>query len=94
MALQFAEKLPIIRITSHKTTESDRLHEQKLSILREGIEEAKQKLRSAQRNFDFVTEPKLIDFYIYKIQAEQSRYEQLLLEYRTEEQNYIHTSAK
>lgn len=47
------------------------------------IEETKYELKLAMDNFNNVTEPKLIDFYIYKIQSEQTRFEHLLSEYKT-----------
>ena len=54
-----------------------------LSSLRENIEQTKAEMNGAIDNFNNVTEPKLIDFYIYKIQAEQNKYDQLLCEYKT-----------
>lgn len=53
-----------------------------LVSLRENIEQTKSELNCAIDNFNNVTEPKLIDFYIYKIQAEQNKYDQLLCEYK------------
>ena len=53
-----------------------------LSSLRENIEQTKAEMNGAIDNFNNVTEPKLIDFYIYKIQAEQNKYDQLLCEYK------------
>lgn len=94
MVLQFAESLPFFKIFSEKISEEERLHEEKLRSLKEGVESCRQKLRFAHENFNNVSDPKMIDFYIYKIQSEQSRYEQLLFEYRTEEQSYIHSSNK
>ncbi|MDO4744330.1 MAG: DUF2508 family protein [Clostridia bacterium] len=94
MTLQLAENLMALRFKTQKATKEDKAHEKKLLSLRESIEDSKQKLLSAQDNFNNVTEPKLIDFYIYKIQSEQSRYEQLLLEYRHEERSYICSSAE
>ena len=46
------------------------------------IEDTKTELKLAMDNFNNVTEPKLIDFYIYKIQSEQTRFEHLLSEYK------------
>lgn len=94
MVMQLAERLPIFRSFLQKASLEDKLHEERLSALRESIENSKQKLNFAYDNFNNVIEPKLIDFYVYKIQSEQSRYEQLLSEYRTEELRYIHSSAK
>ena len=94
MVLQLAESLPFLGMFSQKISPEERLHEKKLSALKEEIEDSKVKLRFAHENFNNVCEPKLIDFYIYKIQSEQSRYEQLLLEYREEEQRYIHSVSE
>ncbi len=55
---------------------------QKLCELKESIEYTKCEMNSAISNFNNVVEPKLIDYYIYKIQSEQNRYEQLLIEYK------------
>lgn len=55
---------------------------QRLSELKENIEYTKCEMNTALLNFNNVTEPKLIDYYIYKIQSEQNRYEQLLIEYK------------
>lgn len=60
----------------------ERIHEKRLNDLKSSIEQAKTELNCAMENFNNVTEPKLIDFYIYKIQSEQNRYEQLLSEYK------------
>ena len=92
MVLQFVENLPFLRLFTQKISDEERMHEERLSALKESIENSKKKLRLAHDNFNNVLEPKLIDFYIYEIQAEQNRYEQLLFEYRTEEQRYIHAS--
>ncbi|MBR2453010.1 MAG: DUF2508 family protein [Clostridia bacterium] len=50
--------------------------------LRSSIEHTKANLAYAIENFNNVTEPKLVDFYIYRIQSEQTRFEQLLAEYK------------
>jgi len=50
--------------------------------LKESIDYTKAEIDSAMQNFNNVKEERLVDFYIYKIQAEQSRYDQLILEYR------------
>lgn len=57
-------------------------HFAKLQALKDNINSAKDEIRLAIESFNNVTEPKLIDLYIYKIQSEQSRYEQLLSEYK------------
>ena len=92
MTLQFIQALPFLQFTLGKNTIEERLHREKLADLKRNIDDSKEKLLYAQENFNNVTEPKLIDFYIYEIQAEQSRYEQLLIEYRNEELSYIHSS--
>ncbi len=81
------------RLKMQKSSALDKFHAQKLNLLKADIEDSKAKLKSAQENFNNVIEPKLIDFYIYKIQAEQSRFSQLLSEYRNEEQMFRHTSS-
>ncbi len=86
MTLDLAQNPIFSRFRVQKPTHTDKLHLEKLRLLKLDIEDSKIKLKSAQDNFNNVTEPKLIDFYIYKIQAEQSRFSQLLSEYRKEEQ--------
>lgn len=94
MVTMAAQKLPFFRLFAQKISEEERLHEEKLQILKKSINETKEKLRFAHENFNNVSEPKLIDFYIYKIQSEQSKYEQLLFEYRTEESRFIHSAIE
>lgn len=60
----------------------EELHKKRLGDLKSSIEYTKAEIDAAMKNFDNVIEPKLVDFYIYKIQAEQNRYEQLLSEYK------------
>ena len=84
MTLDLVQNTIFSRLKIKNPTIADRLQEEKLHILKAEIEDSKTKLKSAQENFNNVTEPKLIDFYIYKIQAEQSRYSQLLSEYRNQ----------
>ncbi len=86
MTLDLAQNNVFSRLKLQKPTIEDKLRLEKLRLLKADIEDCKIKLKSAQENFNNVTEPKLIDFYIYKIQAEQSRFSQLLSEYRKEEQ--------
>ena len=94
MTLDLAQNPVFSRFKVQKETVADRLHTEKLRLLKIDIEDCKFKLKSAQENFNNVTEPKLIDFYIYKIQAEQSRFSQLITEYRREEQIFTLNSAK
>ncbi len=86
MTLDVAQNSIFSRFQIQKPTAEDKLHAEKLRLLKADIEDSKIKIQTAQENFNNVTEPKLIDFYIYKIQAEQSRFSQLLCEYRKEEQ--------
>ncbi|MBQ9757807.1 MAG: DUF2508 family protein [Clostridia bacterium] len=60
------------------TTQKDKQRES----LKASIEHTKANLAYAIENFNNVIEPKLIDFYIYRIQSEQTRFEQLLAEYK------------
>ena len=71
----------ITRIISNK--KADKEYEMHINQLKSNIDNAKNELHLAMENFNNVTEPKLIDFYIYKIQSEQTRYEQLLNEYKS-----------
>lgn len=66
----------------------DQIYEKHLSELKSNIEHTKTELNCAMDNFNNVIEPKLIDFYIYKIQSEQNRYEQLLSEYKSYEEEF------
>lgn len=60
----------------------DKTYESRINELKSNIEHTKAEMHLAMENFNNVTEPKLIDFYIYKIQSEQTRYEQLISEYK------------
>ena len=71
----------INRVIRHKNVQ-DELLKKRLDGIKSSIEHVKSELYQAMSNFNNVTEPKLIDFYIYKIQSEQTRYEQLLSEYK------------
>ena len=64
-------------------TKPDPAHEKRIRELKYNIEQTRAEMRLAMDNFNNVTEPKLIDFYIYKIQSEQTRYEQLISKYKT-----------
>ncbi len=63
-------------------TKPDPAYEKRINELKSNIEHTRAEMRLAMENFNNVTEPKLIDFYIYKIQSEQTRYEQLISEYK------------
>ncbi len=62
--------------------QKDKTKEKHISEIKAHIEETKTEMNIAMENFNNATEPKLIDFYIYKISSEQSRFEQLLSEYK------------
>ncbi len=93
MSAEFVQALPIWNFKNRRVTEEELLHKKRLEGLKESIEICKDDLAMAQQNFDNVTEPKLIDFYIYRIQSEQSRYAQLLAEYKEEERTFSPASA-
>ncbi len=61
----------------------DKTYEKRINELKSNIEQTRTEMNRAMENFNNVTEPKLIDFYIYRIQSEQTRYEQLISEYKT-----------
>jgi len=71
-----------LRKVSRHRKRKNKIHEKHISELKSHIEEAKLEINLAIDNFNNVTEPKLIDFYIYKISSEQTRFEQLLSEYK------------
>ena len=93
MSAEIVQALPILNFRNRKVSQEEILHKKRLESLKESIEICKEDLSLAQQNFDNVTEPKLIDFYIYKIQSEQSRYAQLLAEYKEEELSFIPATA-
>ena len=51
-----------------------------LNELKNQLYRSKLELEAAIDNFNNVTDPKLIDVYIYKIQSEEARYEKILSE--------------
>lgn len=61
---------------------TDFIQDKRLEELKASIDRTCSEINCALENFNNVTEPKLIDFYIYKIQSEQTRYDQLLCEYK------------
>ncbi len=77
----------ITRVINNKR--ADKAYEMRINQLKSNIDNAKHELHLAMENFNNVTEPKLIDFYIYKIQSEQTRYEQLLNEYKAFENSEL-----
>lgn len=50
----------------------------KLSELKKQLQDTKLELEAAEDLFNNVTDPKLIDTYIYKMQSEEARYEKIL----------------
>ena len=93
LSAEVVQPLPLWNFKNRKVSEAEIRHNQRLKTLKETIEICKESLAIAQHNFDNVTEPNLIDFYIYKIQSEQSRYAQLLAEYKEEELAFLPVSA-
>ena len=82
----------INRVINSKRT--DKAYDNHINQLKANINNAKQELHIAIENFNNVTEPRLIDFYIYKIQSEQTRYEQLLSEYKTFENTELNINME
>lgn len=60
----------------------EKIRENKIKDLISDIEHSKTEMKLAMDNFNNVTEPKLIDYYIYKLQSEQTRFEHLISEYK------------
>lgn len=70
---------PITRLLRmHTPDELER--EQKLRGLKHDLNVAKASLKIAMTNFDNVTDPKLVDMYIYRIQSAQTQYDHILQE--------------
>ena len=82
----------INRVINSKRT--DKAYDDHINRLKANINNAKQELHLAIENFNNVTEPRLIDFYIYKIQSEQTRYEQLLSEYKSFENTELNINME
>lgn len=85
--LSSAAPTSLRKVARHRK-QKNKSHKKNVSELKSHIEEAKTEINLAIENFNNVTEPKLIDFYIYKISSEQTRFEQLLSEYKNLE-NYF-----
>ncbi len=49
-----------------------------LNQLKKQLKDSKENLECAIDNFNNVTDPKLVDIYIYKIRAEEARFEHIL----------------
>lgn len=52
----------------------------RLKKLKEELYHSKLELEAAMDNFNNVTDPKLVDVYIYKMRSEETRYEKILSE--------------
>lgn len=70
---------PITRLL-HIHKQSDLMRTQRYNALKKDLETAKSNLHTAMTNFDNVTDPKLVDMYIYQIQSAQTQYEHILNE--------------
>lgn len=82
MTLQLSRNFSALMLKIQGQDTEEKLFRQRLEKLKENINDSREKIRSAHENFENVTDEKLIDFYIYKIQAEQSRHAQLIKEYK------------
>ncbi len=95
MTVSYAANLAaIFNKTKAAEKRAEEQHLARLQSLKENIDSARDEIRQAIENFNNVTEPKLIDLYIYKIQSEQSRFEQLLSEYKILERTPIDYSEE
>ena len=65
-----------------KTKKARKNENNYLNELKKSLAKSKQALECAIDNFNSVKDPKLVDIYIYKIRAEESRFEQILGEIR------------
>ncbi len=92
MTLQLSQNLSAFMLRFQKQSQEEKLVAEKLETLKININDSRDKIRSAHENFNNVIDEKMIDFYIYKIQAEQSRYAQLLKEYKEISATYIPSS--
>ncbi len=74
----------VVQFTREKKerVRTDKALASKLNSLKDSINLTNSEINSAIDNFNNVTEPCLIDYYIYKIQSEQSKFSQLLSEYK------------
>ena len=68
-------KFSFLSFSKKKEAEND---SSKLSELKKQLAETKLEIEAAEDLFNNVTDPKLIDTYIYKMQSEESRYEKIL----------------
>ncbi len=56
----------------------DKVFDEDTKYLMENLRNAQDDFENAINNYDFVEDPELIDYYIYKIKASQTRYQYLL----------------
>lgn len=63
-----------------------------LPLLLKEIEKSKIALDTALSNFDNMTEPDLIDCYIYELQAAQTRYKYLIRQAKNDELRFLGSS--
>lgn len=89
MTIQLAQNFSALMLRFQKQSQEEKLVAEKLEALKININDSREKILSAHENFNNVIDEKMIDFYIYKIQAEQSRYAQLLKEYKELSAIYI-----
>ena len=89
MTIQLAQNFSALMPRFQKQSQEEKLVVEKLEALKININDSREKILSAHENFNNVIDEKMIDFYIYKIQAEQSRYAQLLKEYKELSAIYI-----
>ena len=89
MTIQLAQNFSALMLRFQKQSQEEKLVAEKLEALKININDSREKILSAHENFNNVIDEKMIDFYIYKIQAEQSRYAQLLKEYKELSATYI-----
>ena len=89
MTIQLAQNFSALILRFQKQSQEEKLVAEKLEALKININDSREKILSAHENFNNVIDEKMIDFYIYKIQAEQSRYAQLLKEYKELSATYI-----
>jgi len=82
MTIQLAQNFSALMLRFQKQSQEEKLVAEKLEALKININDSREKILSAHENFNNVIDEKMIDFYIYKIQAEQCRYAQLLKEYK------------
>lgn len=57
-----------------------RIEDSRLKELKKELYRSKLELEAAMDNFNNVTDPKLIDVYIYRMRSEETRYEKILSE--------------